>query len=322
MEFHNGAMDAAEYAAVEALLARCGLKYRAEQGAYTLRCYDYDETLIGTGSLCGRVIKYVAVDDQYAGEGAAAAIVSRLITYAALRGDTHLFLYTKPNNLRLFGSLGFYAIAQTPDMLMMENRRTGISDYVASLPKAAGMVGAAVINANPFTNGHLSLIRRACAMCDALYVFVVSEDASEFPADARFELVSRGTEGIDGIMLCHSEDYIISAATFPDYFIKDTARTDDIRADMDITLFAQRIAKPLGITRRFVGSEPFSRFTGEYNRRLKALLPDFGIELIEFPRTNGVSASRVRQLMAEGRLDDIRPLVPESTFEYIQSHIS
>ena len=47
-----------------------------------------------------------------------------------------------------------------------------------------------------------------------------------------------------------------------------------------------------------------------------------GIEVVEIPRHEiegqAVSASRVRALLQEGRLKDIRPLVPPATFAYLE----
>ena len=55
------------------------------------------------------------------------------------------------------------------------------------------------------------------------------------------------------------------------------------------------------------------------------LLPEHGIELIEIPRLeagappDAVSASRVRELIKRGDLESVRGLVPETTFEIIET---
>ena len=53
--------------------------------------------------------------------------------------------------------------------------------------------------------------------------------------------------------------------------------------DLDIAVFC-RLAEKLGITRRFVGSEPFCPVTSAYNRAMARKLPEKGIELVELPR--------------------------------------
>ena len=91
---------------------------------------------------------------------------------------------------------------------------------------------------------------------------------------------------------------------------------------MDARMFAYSISPALGIQVRFVGTEPFSPITAAYNSVLKETLPKAGIRLTEIPRleeaNTAVSASAVRTLLQEGRLEDIRPLVPACTWDYIQ----
>jgi [citrate (pro-3S)-lyase] ligase len=52
-------------------------------------------------------------------------------------------------------------------------------------------------------------------------------------------------------------------------------------------------------------------------------LPSAGIECVIIPRAESggraISASEVRQLIHDGRLDDILPLVPRTTYEYFMT---
>ena len=50
---------------------------------------------------------------------------------------------------------------------------------------------------------------------------------------------------------------------------------------------------------------------------MQELLPESGVGLIEIPRLNAISASRVRALIREGRIEETRALVPETTYETI-----
>ena len=52
----------------------------------------------------------------------------------------------------------------------------------------------------------------------------------------------------------------------------------------------------------------------------EALLPQWGIRVEEIPRLEGISASRVRQLLRQGRLAELQPLVPETTYAYCRDH--
>lgn len=300
----------------ERFLERMGLKY--EGGAdYTVQLLDEDFELLGTGSLCGNILKYIAIDDSLRGEGGAAAIVSRLVQFAYQNGRRRLFLFTKPENEAMFRSLGFFTLAATDRAVYMENSRIGLSSYIDSLQQGWGIQGAVVANCNPFTLGHRYLMERAASMVDTLHVFVVSQDSSEFPFKVRFDLVKRGTAHIKNLILHESGDYIVSHLTFPTYFIKDRASAEEANAELDLTLFGTRIAPKLNITKRFVGTEPFCEVTRAYNAQMKRVLPKYGVEVIEIERYNEISASKVRAALATGNYKEIAGMVPETTMEYL-----
>ncbi len=296
-----------------------GLRDEGDADAIALMTND-DGEIVACGARSGRVIKQLAVSPAAEGEGACASLLSELIANAYQAGHIHLFLCTKPENKAMFQSVGFFPIAETPDALLMENRRGGIDKFLSSLPHPEGKTGAVVCNCNPFTLGHRHLIQTAAKECDALHVFVLSEELSAFPAQERLELVKLGTADIPNCFVHQSEDYLVSRATFPAYFIKDSGRVDSVRADLDIAIFAERIAPALGVSVRFVGEEPFCPVTRAYNERMKELLPKHGIELREIPRLNQISASRVRALMQQKDYDAIKQLVPETTYAAILRH--
>ncbi|GHV83227.1 [Citrate [pro-3S]-lyase] ligase [Spirochaetia bacterium] len=313
---------------LKTFLAHNSLKY---DGRITCSlCLVEEEKIAATGSLDGNVLKCIAVSRDFQEAGLAARIVSGLIDEAARNGIFHLFLFTKPENEVLFGSLGFYVIAKTGDVLLMENKKNGITDFAAYLREDAvkmtisGSVektGAIVMNCNPFTKGHQHLIETAAKECAILHIFVVSENKSDFPADVRFNLVKAGTAHIPNALIHPTGPYLVSAVTFPDYFFKDTVDPQSVNTALDLTVFAERFAVPLGISRRFVGTEPFDGVTAAYNCQMKELLPRYGIEVVEIERleTGGkaVSASWVRELLAEGKMAEIRDLVPPATYEYL-----
>ena len=316
---HTGVLLTPErLAKTEEFLARMGLAY--EGGAdYTVQLVSEYGEILGSGCLCGRVLKYIAVDPSLQGEGAANVIVGELVSEAYRRGITKLFLFTKAGNEALFRGVGFYTVAATNEVCFMENSRTGISRWLSSLKKAeGGVIGAAVMNCNPFTLGHRYLIETAAARVDTLMVFVVSEDRSRFSFAERYDMVLRGTEDIANVIVQPSGDYMISHATFPTYFMKDGQDKLAANAKLDIELFGKRIAPALGITKRFVGTEPYSAVTRQYNEMMKELLPGMGVEVIEIPRIGGISASRVREALDRGDLQAVGGLVPASTLDHIQ----
>ena len=79
-----------------------------------------------------------------------------------------------------------------------------------------------------------------------------------------------------------------------------------------------------------MGEEPLCAVTNEYNQQMKKLLTrpsEFPpIEVVELGRIEyggePISASRVRKLMHENRLEEIFPLVPPTTYALIAKMMS
>ena len=306
---------------VKAFLERMALRY--DDGIeYTVVIRNGNAQIVACASLQENVIKCVAVDPALQGEGITATLMTALRREALERGHRHLFLYTKPENLAQFSGLGFHEIAQTDNVLLMENRRGGFASWIASvqLPQAVGCIGAAVMNCNPMTKGHCYLIEQAAAQCDTLYLFIVSEDKSAVPAQDRRAIVTEATAHLPNVHVVETGRYLISSATFPDYFLKDTSQSSAVWTQLDIAVFC-RTAQALGITKRFVGSEPFCPTTNAYNTAMAEALPKVGIDLVQFPRLaqegTAVSATQVRNLVAQGRWQDTKELVPTATWHYL-----
>ena len=279
-----------------------------------------DEELIATGSRWGNILKSIAVDDGHRGEDLTATVLTRLRQDAFENGYSHLFLYTKPGNEYMFSSLLFYPIAKTSDVLLMENRLGGIREFLDSLPVVEGeTVGAAVMNCDPFTRGHRYLIETAAKECDRVYVFVLSEDRSHFSAADRLEMVKKGTADLSNVTVLPTGPYLISAATFPTYFLKERDQAAQVQCALDIEIFARYYAPKFGITRRYVGTEPLSPMTQLYNEALTAKLPDKGIELRQISRLEQggipVSASAVRASLSD--IEKLEQLVPKTTLDYL-----
>ena len=283
----------------KAFLASLDLDYD-ENVKFTVLCLDDEGEIIAGGSLDGKICKCIGVSEDHQGEGLTATVVTELRKEAFLQGEDHLFLFTKPKNRMQFLDMAFYPIAATKDVLLMESKRGAARDYARSLAEeASGEIGAIVMNANPFTAGHRYLIEKALERVDLLHVFVVSEDRSYFSFEERWRRVVEGTKDLPNVRVHETKEYMISSVTFPTYFIKEKARVEDVRCALDLAVFAEVFAKEMGITVRYVGTEPLDPVTNHYNEMMKAYLPGKGIEVVEVPRlvVDGeiVSATKVRE---------------------------
>ena len=302
----------------------------------------YDGKPAATASLAADVVKEVSVDPAFEGEGLAALAVSRILSEAAARGRHLLRVFTSPKNIDTFESFGFTLLARSGDdaaLLESDGRafgrwaKTAFAAFESAVPGAPAPAsvsggttydtGAVVVNCNPFTLGHRSLIERAASRCGQLAVFVLEADKSSFPAAVRFELVKRGTADLKNVFVVRSGPYVISEATFPTYFLKEKSRATEIHARLDLTLFASRICPAFGINARFVGTEPYCAVTSLYNGLMREVLPAHGIAFEELPRLESggaaISASSVRAAIREGDEAALASLLPETTLDYIRS---
>ena len=305
-------------------LAQCGLDY--DESIFFSAALMEEEQIIACGSLDGATVKCVAVSPAHQGEDLTARIMTALAERAAQDGNTHLMLYTKPQNRYLFQGLGFHPVIHTADCLLMENRRGGIDRFLASLSRPADdrkPVGCIVANCNPFTKGHRYLIETAATECAWVHVFVLSEDKSLFSAEMRMRMVKEGWADLANVLVHPSGPSMVSSATFPDYFLKDKLRADDIRCEMDVRLFGEKIAPALGITRRYAGTEPACAVTAAYNARMQQLLPSYGVDFCQIPRREAdgapISAAQVRSLLAQGQTQTLHTLLPESSIRILSS---
>lgn len=312
------------------LLTASGLDY--EMGVEAFVVFRRGQRLVACAGLEKNVVKCTAIDPELRGEALGLKLLTEVVHLAHERGHSHLFLYTKPENVEFFRSCGFYPIAEVPGYVtLMENTPIGVSTYCQELKRLrrdGARIGAIVMNANPFTLGHRFLVERAAAACDWLHVFVVAEDVSYFSYRDRYQLVRSGIEGIPHLTLHPGSEYMVSRATFSAYFFKEKGVVGDCFTAIDLLIFRNFIAPALGITHRFVGTEPFCRTTHKYNADMKHWLtedvsPAAPIDVVEIDRTEfqsvPISASEVRRLIAVNDFAHIRHLVPPTTMELLEA---
>lgn len=310
---------------VEKLLKEQGIRLDKNLD-YICGIYDQQRNLIATGSSFQNTLRCLAVSCQHQGEGLMNTIISHLVSHLYQKGFDHLFLYTKPDATQSFDQLGFVEILNIDDYLsFMENKKDGFEHFLQRLqstPANSTKNAAIVMNANPFTLGHLHLIEKAAAENETVHLFLLEEDASFFPYSVRKRLVEAGTKHLENIIIQPTSYYIISQATFPSYFQKDEQSVIDSHALLDAKLFT-KIAEHLNITKRYVGEEPFSEMTRRYNQAMRTAFEDTNLILEIIPRkeVNGkvISGSKLRVALIQEDWKLIETFVPETTFAFLKS---
>lgn len=297
--------------------------------------FNDQQQMVACGGIAGRVLKCIAIEPTLRGQGLALKLMTTLINQAFSQHRYELFLFTKPENETLFTECGFHLLARVDhQVILLENSASRLKRYCQRLAQqrvVGNNIGGIVMNANPFTLGHRYLVQQACSECDWVHLFVVQENASEFPYEDRLDLIKAGVADLKNLTIHPGSDYLISRATFPSYFLKSQKIINHCHMALDLQLFRHDIAPALGINRRYVGTEPMCEVTAQYNREMAYWLTTEAvhapqIELHEIERrqqaAQPISACRVRDLLAKKGPEAVKSLVPESTYRYLWQHFS
>lgn len=307
---------------VEAFLASRGL--RLDKVDYYEAVYAHGEDeILAAGGLLRDTIRCIAVKEGLADEHLANGLVSHLMGIVQRRGYPTVKVFTRPRSKDVFRSLAFEVIAETENVLFMENSQVPLRNYLHGLERLRkpGKSGVIVMNCNPFTLGHRYLVEQASRQVDNLFVIPLLEDGCEFTYGERCEMIRLGTSDLPNVCVCEGSAYAISRATFPTYFLKQLDLAATYQMELDLQVFGRYIAPSLGVTVRFVGSEPCDALTCHYNELMVRLLPVYGMEvrLVERLRKDGkaVSASRVRALIDASKMHEAMELVPPVTQPFV-----
>lgn len=323
------AADPAARAEIKALLEACDLSYEPSIEAFVT--LSRGRSLIACAGLDKNIVKCAAIAPAEQGESLSLTLMTEIAHLAHARGHNHLFLYTRPDNVDRFRACGFHRLVEVPGIAaFMENTPIGMRGYCAqlrTLRQPGRDIGAIVMNANPFTFGHRHLVEYAVAHCDWLHLFVVAEDSSFIAYRDRLAMIKAGVSDLPRLTLHPGSEYMVSRATFSSYFFKEKNAAADCFTAVDLLLFRNYIAPALGITRRFVGTEPFCITTRKYNADMKDWLqrpdsPHPPVEVVEIPRRTQdevpISASEVRRLLAAEQFGRIGRLVPPFTLALLR----
>ncbi len=294
---------------------------------YTLAIFREDN-LIATCSKCRNILKAFAIKEEFQGEGLGATIISAMMNELFSQDIFHFFIFTKPCNIEIFSSLGFSLLYRGKEAALLENGINNINTFINKIKRENNIDttkkrASIVMNCNPFTKGHLYLIEKAARENEELLIFILEEDKSHFPFGVRLALLKEGTKHLKNVKVIPGGEYIISQATFPSYFIKEENKRLEAYTELDGGIFARYFSRELNIVRRYVGEEPYCAVTRQYNSTLKLMMKEYDIELIEVRRLakegEFLSASRVRELLIQGKEEEALRLVPEATGAFIMS---
>lgn len=203
----------------------------------------------------------------------------------------------------------------------------GIQEYVSAVSKNAfaitpkDRIAAIVMTADPFTCGHLYLVKSALKEADYLYVFVVEEETGTYSFKERFGMVSEALKQYPNIKVISTGKLMHSVYTFPEYSFRGQDLDEAVDPSRELRLFGEIVAPALQISIRFFGEEPTDKVTRALNVYAQEILPQYGISVRIIPRKSidgaHISASTVRQLVRARKFEELDYLVPESTRNFL-----
>lgn len=314
-----------EVSEVSRFLEKFDLKY--EDVDYTVVIRENDD-VIATCSKKENILKCFGINENYQGLGLSNNLISKVTEKLFLEGRYHSFIFTKPENQFLFEGLAYKNIFTTEKVSLLESGNKNINSSLDKLKKDYKIedereYAAIVMNCNPFTLGHRYIIESASKENENVIIFVVEEDKSVFSFKSRIKLIEEGTKDLENVVVVPAGEYVISSATFPNYFLKknDNALKEYTRVDCNI--FGKYFVPKFNIVKRYVGTEPHCEVTNTYNETIKEVLPKYNVEIKLIERKeveeDAISASRVRRLLKEGNFEKIKSLVPKTTLDFLLS---
>ena len=310
---------------VSKFLERFSLKY--EDVDYTVVIRENEE-IIATCSKKENILKCFAINENYQGLGLSNNLISKVTEKLFLEGRYHSFIFTKPENQYLFEGLAYKNIFTTDKVSLLESGNKNINSSLDKLKKEYNIDNnkeytALVMNCNPFTLGHRYIVETAAKENENVIIFVVEEDKSVFSFKTRFKLIKEGTKDLKNVVVIPAGEYIISSATFPNYFLK---KNDDALKEytkIDCNIFGKYFVPTFNIVKRYVGTEPHCEVTNIYNETIQEVLPKYNVEVKLINRkeieSDAISASRVRNLLKEGNFEGVKNLVPKTTLDFLLS---
>lgn len=317
---------------ITSFLKEFGLKY--ESNADRSLYMEEGGKIVATVSACKHVIKCLAVDPAFRSENLAGQLVGEIIKRFHDEGTFYYQVFTKPEYINLFISLGFRPLIQTDKVVVLEGGEGTIYDTVQAMKvqmkytlgiesvQKGCDIGCIVINGNPFTNGHLKLVEYAAARHKYVLVFILEEEGSHFTFKERYTMAYLATKPCGNVLVLPSSKYIISKATFPGYFLKTVDDTTYEYAKYDALIFLNYFIPQLNICKRYVGEEK-TDYMRLYNQTLKEVLGD-KLEVVERFKEDGevISASTFRALVQEGNRAKAFEFIPKTNHAVVSAMLS
>ncbi|AHI52513.1 adenylyltransferase/cytidyltransferase family protein [Spiroplasma culicicola] len=307
---------------VEDFLNHFDLKYTKVDCTIVARVKN---KIIGVCSKLNNLIKNVAVADEYKGMNLLNSLLTLIIKKINEQNFKNVFVITKFINKKIFLEMNFKLIYENENISFLTTDDSEFKKYKLYIESfnLKGTIGVIIMNANPMTKGHLSLIETASLQNDHVIIIPVKEEGSLFTYKERVNIIQKNIVQFNNVILIEGTEFLVSKNFFPSYFIKSDEQTIIEQCKLDVNIFCSLFSKFLNQVTRYVGEEPYSQTTKNYNEVIKEILnqKDIGIKIIKRSEFNGqaISASKVRELIYKQDFESLKNYVTKLTYEFITS---
>lgn len=229
---------------LKAFLWENGLTYE-ENIQWTVNFLDLNGDIIATGSLEGNVLKCLLVSPKHRGERLTEKLVTLLTKEGIRRGQRHLLLFTKPGNAQIFKSVGFYEVARTEIVVMMENIQNGIRQHrsIFDTGRNADKVGCLICRSEEIESCSLDLIEEASNRSEILELLVLKNDGQPLIG----EFMRREIKNFRNVFVRPAGIYIEVMKNCPTYFLSEKIDINKVYTKLFLRLFYINYALPMGL---------------------------------------------------------------------------
>lgn len=257
---------------IKEFVEKQGLKFENDTDA-TLLCFDSKE-IIGTSSFKGKIIKGVAIREDYRGMGFGKQLVYRTIELQRSRNIIHSVIFTSPNAAGSFQAMGFNEICRAePWVAMLEygflSLENFIYDIFNNINKKKSFNTAFIVHGD-INKKQLDKILDFSSKFPIL-LFLSTKLFKKYIIK-KFNNILFG----NNIVIIDGKDYFFPYEYLPTYYMKNP-NTDAYQAwvTLENKLF-YRVSKVLGVQNRVLWSDHIS-----YNKIAIPILEGIGIKIYE-----------------------------------------
>lgn len=282
-----------------------------------------DEKIIASAGYYKNTLKLFTADSNYSYLNLFDKLLSILIKDMQKLNYKNIFVFTKKAYEDMFKSFNFIKLASAEKSTLLVRTEVEVESQIKNMADFNNPpYSSIVMNANPFTNGHEYLVKKALENSDRLIVFLVENDESYFPFALRKKIALANLKKYKNVYLVDSGDFIISSSTFPSYFLKENLINKD-HAIIDSKIFRDYFVDSIGINARYLGEEPIDPSTKIYNETLKSILGEkIKVEIIPRLENNRglISASTVRLLYKNAKFDEMKDYLSDITIDILREY--